>query len=257
MLMSWRPLLVRLNRHLRGAGVGAAAARDESGGSPAASSSSPTVVRLSPLEPEGIKRVQVGCGPHNLLAEWWNVDIRAFKGVDDVMDVTQDWPWSELDYIYGEHFLEHLSLEGACRFLLNGATALRSGGRIRLSTPSVEWVLRTHFTFDATGEQQRLKQTFAINRAFHGWGHHFLYSREFLVEALTAAGFHDITFHDYGQSQDPALCGLERHGGYRVVDGYPSVWIVEAVRGAECPAPSAEFLKLIQEQFGRYVDSGH
>lgn len=173
------------------------------------------------------------------------------------MDVTQDWPWSGLDCVYGEHFLEHLDIAGAFRFLVNGGRALRPGGRIRLSTPSVEWVLRTHFTFDKTGQDKRLDQTFAINRAFHGWGHRFLWSREFLETALTEVGFREVAFHAYGESGDPALRGLERHGGYRVVDGYPSVWVVEGVRGPTEPAPPSDFLKTVHDQFNRYVQSGH
>ena len=33
------------------------------------------------------------------------------------MDVTKPWPFNGLEYVYGEHFLEHLSLEGAIAFL--------------------------------------------------------------------------------------------------------------------------------------------
>ena len=74
-------------------------------------------LRLSPQNHNGIKKVQVGCGPHNIMADWWNVDIRPFPGIDQVMDVTKPWPFNGLEYVYGEHFLEHLSLEGAIAFL--------------------------------------------------------------------------------------------------------------------------------------------
>ena len=33
------------------------------------------------------------------------------------MDVTKPWFFNGLEYVYGEHFLEHLSLEGAIAFL--------------------------------------------------------------------------------------------------------------------------------------------
>jgi hypothetical protein len=41
--------------------------------------------------------------------------------------------------------------------------------------------------------------------------------------------FVDLTFHDYGTSDVAALQSIERHPGWAVVDGWPSVWIVEAV----------------------------
>lgn len=34
-----------------------------------------------------IRRVHVGCGPNNIFSDWWNVNIRHFKGLDQVMDV--------------------------------------------------------------------------------------------------------------------------------------------------------------------------
>jgi predicted SAM-dependent methyltransferase len=183
--------------------------------------------RQAPGTPGGTNRLHVGCGPKNLMDEWWNVDIRGFPGIDQVADVTAPWPWRNLDYVYGEHFLEHLTLDGAIRFLTEAAGALRTDGRIRLSTPGLEWVWRTHFDPAAT-EADRAAATYKANRAFYGWGHQFLYSRPMLERVLRGAGFTDLTFHRFGESDDPALCGLERHGAFEVVDSWPNVWIVEA-----------------------------
>ncbi len=186
--------------------------------------------RPGPGAPGGLNRVHVGCGPHNLMAEWWNVDIRRFPGIDQAADVTEPWPWRNLDYVYGEHFLEHLSLDQAILFLAQAAVALRPGGRIRLSTPGLEWVWRTHF--DSSGSPSEVvTSTYRANRAFYGWGHRFLYSRPMLEHVLQGAGFTALTFHDYGESEDPALRDIERHGGFAVVDGWPNVWIVEATPG--------------------------
>ena len=52
---------------------------------------------------ETLRRLNVGCGPHHALEHWWNVDIQAFDGVDQVMDVTQPWSFSDLELIYAEH----------------------------------------------------------------------------------------------------------------------------------------------------------
>jgi hypothetical protein len=45
--------------------------------------------RLSPDAPGGIKKLQVGCNPKNILPDWWNVDIRWFPGIDQVMTDTR------------------------------------------------------------------------------------------------------------------------------------------------------------------------
>jgi predicted SAM-dependent methyltransferase len=213
--------------------------------------------RLGPNEPGGIARLHVGCGPANLMADWWNVDIRAFKGVDEVADVTAPWPWRDLEYVYGEHFLEHLALDQAVSFLGQARDRLRPGGRIRLSTPGLEWVWHTHFTADGSAAKT-LEDTYRVNRAFHGWGHQFLYSRPFLEHVLTSSGLVDVRFFAYGESDDPNLRNLERHGTYEIVDNWPNVWNVEATRPAEEGGTrSGELEEEIEREFVRYVRSGH
>ncbi|MEO1352482.1 MAG: hypothetical protein AAFW84_27405, partial [Cyanobacteria bacterium J06635_15] len=167
------------------------------------------------------QKIHVGCGPKNLLEDWCNVDIRGFPGIDVVMDVTQEWPWKEIEYVYGEHFIEHLSLEGAISFLESAGNSLKAGGKIRVSTPSLEWVLTTHFTFQEA-DPQVLNETLKTNRAFHGWGHQFLYTKPMLSWLLTTMGYADVTFCQYGESSDPNLRNLERHGGYSESHGFPS-----------------------------------
>lgn len=168
--------------------------------------------------------------------------------------MTEPWPWQNLDYVYGEHFLEHLSLDGAIQFLAQAAAALRAGGRIRLSTPGLEWVWRTHFDASAPAPDV-VAGTYQANRAFYGWGHRFLYSRPMLEHVLQGAGFADLTFHRFGASDDPALRGPERHGDFEVIDTWPNVWIVEATPGGT--GPSTTLLAEADHELERYRRSGH
>lgn len=215
------------------------------------------VERLGPSHPDGMRRVNVGSGPKNLLPDWWNVDLRPFDGIDQAMDATGPWPWHErLEYVYAEHFLEHLTVPQALRFLVQAGNALESGGRIRLSTPSLEWVLTTHFDLAAHDPATRRSQTWQVNRAFHGWGHQFLYSRETLLHFVTGTGFESPVICDYGRSDSPALENLEQHGGWNVTDGYPSVWIVEALRGETPIALAKELESEAESNFVAYVRSG-
>lgn len=203
------------------------------------------------------KRIHVGSGPKALKADWWNVDLRPFKGIDEARDVVEPWTgYSDVEYVYGEHFLEHLRLDQAAIFLSNAHSVMKVGGRIRLSTPSLEWVLATHFDQTAKARDKIVSDTFKINRAFHGWGHQFLWSKPMLEDALEAAGFSELSFHSYGESSDSFLAGIEEHGGYTVTHGFPSVWIVEGVKRAARPRME-EFLQKAVAEFQRFVDGGH
>lgn len=203
-------------------------------------------------------RLHVGCGPKALKPAWWNVDLRAFQGVDEVRDVAAPWiGYPAVEYVYGEHFIEHLRIDQAVGFLANAHDIMREDGRIRLSTPSLEWVLSTHFNVAELDRSRMLANTYRVNRAFHGWGHRFLWSRPMLEEALSAVGFIDIKFYGYGESDDPFLRGIEEHGGYSVLQGLPSVWIVEAAKRSSVPARRAEFLETAVREFQRFVDGGH
>ena len=206
---------------------------------------------LKHRSPELIRRINFGCGPHHALEDWWNVDIHPFPGVDEVMDATQPWSSKGLELVYAEHFLEHLEPQAAIAFLRNALDALEIGGRIRLTTPSLEWVMKTHFTFSADADEER-RQTLVTNRAFHGWGHRFLYSKAILEWVVTGVGFQQVEFFDYGVSGVKHLEGIERHGNYSVSQGYPSVWIIEGVRASETRRVHA-LEAFFEEHFGRHV----
>jgi predicted SAM-dependent methyltransferase len=202
-------------------------------------------------------RLNIGCGPAHQKKGWYNIDVRPFPGVDEVRDATIPFDdLSPVEYIYCEHFLEHLSLEGALLFLRNSASALVPSGRIRLSTPALEWVLATHFDLAETFEDRIIQATLVINRAFHGWGHQFVWSKPMLHAALVAVGFQDIRFWTYGQSDDPVLVGLEEHGDFHISKGWPSVWVAEGVRGSRV-VENMNFMHRCEVEFQCHVRSGH
>lgn len=203
-------------------------------------------------------KLNVGCGPHHLRSGWLNMDIRPFKGVDVVRDATQ--PFGDLgpfSQIYSEHFLEHLPLGGAIKFLRNCLEALELGGQMRLATPGLEFVFLTHFDPFQASDQKMIKSTFATNRAFHGWGHQFLWTKALLLEAFRATGFSDIEFKKYGESNIEAFKGIEQHPGFRFQSGIPNYWVVEGSKKQANPVFDGQFEELARSEFIRYVDSGH
>lgn len=188
-------------------------------------------------------RLHIGCGSE-AMAGWTNVDIVSQPGVDVILDVRQPWPFHDVEYAFAEHFLEHLTLADGMVFLRSARAALRSEGVLRLSTPNLDWVWSTHYKppSELTAEE-RLLGCLEMNRAFHGWGHRFLYNLATLERALRAAGFREVTPRAYGESPVAALRGLERHERHRDLPGIPSVVVVEASGVAET---AREFEKLAE-----------
>lgn len=210
-----------------------------------------------PAYPQGVRKVHVGCGPHALLDGWCNADVRPFAGVDHVMDATEPWPFSGLTHVFGEHFIEHLEIDRAIDFLVHAGRSLAPGGRIRLSTPNLAWVMAAHPTHGDADVDQRIENTLALNRGFYGWGHRFLWTAEMLTGVMASLGYAGVELHDYGHSRDPELAGLERHGNYSVLDGLPSVIIAEGVRGSSPIAHNPSIQAWIDHEFLRHVRSGH
>jgi hypothetical protein len=181
-------------------------------------------------------RLHIGSGPL-AIEGWTNVDVSPWPGVDVVLDVREPWPFANVELIFAEHFLEHLTLTEGLRFLSECRRVLERDGVLRLSTPNLDWVWLTHYKPPAelTLDEQLLG-CLEINRAFHGWGHQFLYNFRTLELALGAAGFSEVAQREYGQSDIAALRDLERHERHDDVEGAPSVVVVEA-RGIATPDP--------------------
>ena len=179
-------------------------------------------------------RLHIGCGP-TPLAGWVNVDNQAYPGVDRVLDVTAGLPFEDVSLIYAEHFIEHLAYDAALAFLRECRRVLRDDGVLRLSTPNLDWVWASHYKKVMTNEEQILA-CFAINRAFRGWGHQFLYNERTLTATLLDAGFGSVARREYGESPHDALRGIERHEWQEDFDGLSHILIVEASgRGGAVP----------------------
>ena len=192
-------------------------------------------------------RLNVGCG-RLPLAGWINLDIQALPGVDRVVDARAGLPYRDAAAVYAEHFLEHLTLPEALEFLRSSHAALAPRGKLRLSTPNLAWVWQTHLpTFGDEAEVRR--RTLIANRAFYGWQHRFVWTRELLAEAVAACGFAEIRFERYGESADPALRGLEQHERYPDSPDLPHVLVVEAERGEATPKRHGAFLAFAREHF--------
>ncbi|HEV7488043.1 MAG TPA: hypothetical protein VGQ65_20415 [Thermoanaerobaculia bacterium] len=197
-------------------------------------------------------RLHIGSGPL-ALAGWTNVDIAPWPGVDLVLDVREAWPFTDVELIFAEHFIEHLTLADGHNFFRASRKALSPNGVLRVSTPNLDWVWLTHYkTPTQMSPAEHLTACLEINRAFHGWGHRFLYNLSLLELSLRAAGFADVVPKSYGESGNPVLSGLERHERHTDHSGAPSLVIVEASGVA---TPSAEFTTRVNEYVRDFTTS--
>lgn len=191
-------------------------------------------------------KLHIGCGPL-ALPGWINIDNQPYPGVDRVLDVTAGLPFEDVQSIFAEHFIEHLPFDAATALMRECRRALRDDGVLRLSTPNLDWVWASHYKKVMTPEEAVLA-CFAINRAFRGWGHHFLYNETTLRSLLLDAGFANVARRDYGQSEHADLRGIERHEWQPDFDGFSHILIVEASgRGGRAP----EYLEGPREMFVR------
>jgi len=158
-------------------------------------------------------------------------------GVDRVLDVGEGLPFENVAFLYAEHFLEHLTLNAALAFLRGCRRVLLPSGVLRLSTPNLDWVILTHYHYGRwADDSEAVRECLGVNRAFHGWGHQFLYNRQTLTLALRSAGFERVVFRGYGESDVAELRGLERHEPYDDNPEVPHVIIAEGTGRA--PAES-------------------
>jgi len=188
-----------------------------------------------------VERLHIGCG-RAAIAGWVNVDLLDLPGVDRVIDVSEGLPFEEVAFAYAEHFLEHLSLNEGLSFLRVCRRVLAPSGVLRVSTPNLDWVVRTHYRSAFwTSDEDALADCVNVNRAFHAWGHQFLYNRPMLAKMLRTVGFERVTFHTYGESDRPELAGLEHHEAYLDTNELPHVLIAQATGVADPIAPPELF----------------
>jgi hypothetical protein len=192
--------------------------------------------------------LHVGSGRERLDG-WVNIDLQDLPGVDVVADVTKGLDFTGAAAVFAEHFLEHLAIDDAFAFLAEAHRALAPGGWLRLSTPNLEWVWATHYHREASAAEREV-MALRANRAFHAWGHRFLWNWPLLEEALAAGGFAPVRSCRYGESELPVFRGIERHATYGDDPDLPHVLIAEACRtGSPDRARLRKLRDLVETEF--------
>jgi len=172
-----------------------------------------------------IRRLHLGCS-ELLRPGWFNTDKYPRRITVAYCDATGRYPFENdaFDYVFTEHMIEHVPYAGGESLVRECLRVLKPGGKLRISTPDLERILAlrepttqlekeyVQYALGAIPEAIDGQVSFFINQFMRAWGHTFIYDRETLSGLMRSAGFINITARRPGESDDPELTDIERHG---------------------------------------------
>jgi predicted SAM-dependent methyltransferase len=171
-------------------------------------------------------RLHFACGTVRLPG-WINIDRDPASEIIDVSwDIRQPLPIADgsCEYIFHEHFLEHLTVAEGLAFLRECRRLLAPGGVLRVAMPDLAECVRQYYEDDwrqpwmkKYGYEWIQTRAETINIEFREWEHKWLYDREELHRRLRESGFATIRDCVRLESHVPALRGLETREESRLV----------------------------------------
>lgn len=166
--------------------------------------------RLKPL------KLNLGCGKVRFKG-WVNIDIDHTS--DIVLDLRKPLPFQaeSVDFVYNEHFIEHLTFEESSRVLAEIHRCLKKDGVLRVATPDLDYVIEKYGSTDwrnqdwltLPGYDYIKTRGCMINTSFRAWEHKYLFNEEDLTDVLRSAGFKYIKRCNFRTSSNGELQGLE------------------------------------------------
>lgn len=167
------------------------------------------------------RMLNVGCGT-DYKEGWINIDNNSDDNIEKLdlsHDLRNPLPYKDntVDYIFNEHFFEHLTVEEGQGAMKEFMRVLIPGGVMRIAMPDLaqaveaycdtKWKDREFMKkFDLDFVQTRAE---LLNMNFRWWGHQWLYDWEELERRLKQAGYTKIKQCEYHISDHPHLCNLE------------------------------------------------
>jgi len=169
----------------------------------------------------GEKKLVLGCGA-SILTGWLNTDFEPVSDEVTYVNVTLPFPFPDgtFDYIFTEHMIEHIPYADAQHMLRECFRVMKPGGRIRVSTPNLEFLfdlyrsdkspLQKEYIRWCAGEWGVKEQdTHVINFYARAWGHCFIYDEKVLKKAMEEAGFVEVERCALNESRNPIFQNIE------------------------------------------------
>jgi predicted SAM-dependent methyltransferase len=153
---------------------------------------------------------------------WINIDNNSDENIEK-LDLNWDlrnplpFPADSVDFIFNEHFIEHLSVEDALRAIQDFMRILKPGGVLRIAMPDLETAVKNYQDKNWRKKDfiKRFNMEFVktpaelLNMNFRWWGHKWLYDWEELERRLGDAGCTKIKRAKLGKSRHRPLRNLE------------------------------------------------
>jgi predicted SAM-dependent methyltransferase len=158
-------------------------------------------------------KLHLGCGS-NYIEGWVNIDLES-PAAEVHADLRHPLPYTDgaIDFIFNEHFIEHITLEEGITFLKECRRLLKPGGILRISTPDLRWLIATYMSgkLDEWADVGWVPESSCrmVNGGMRLWGHQFVYDLEELSNSLRKSGFSEIRQMPYRESACSELIGLE------------------------------------------------
>jgi methyltransferase family protein len=197
------------------------------------------------MKNNAVHKLQLGAGDFNLPG-WLNTDIGPIEG-QAFLDATKPFPLpdSSFQVVSSEQVIEHLTSEQGLSMMKESFRILVHGGKVRVATPNLLQLMDL-LRPDKTPEQLAYIKAkidwhhwtatadpanVIVNLEVNEFGHRFVYTPTMLRSTMEAAGFTQIRQYKSGESDDPALKGIEvrSHSSVANIDRYETM-VFEAVR---------------------------
>lgn len=178
--------------------------------------------------------LNIGCGT-DYKEGWINIDNNSNNNIERLdlnWDLRHALPYDDnsVDFIFNEHFIEHLTVDESRQSLKDFMRVLKPGGVMRIAMPDMADVVEL-YNDPKWKERPVLKnhglefvQTKAemVNMSFSWWGHKWLYDWEELERRLKEVGCTEMKRCPLRKSKHKELNNLESREG--------SLLIVEVVK---------------------------
>jgi predicted SAM-dependent methyltransferase len=163
-----------------------------------------------------MRKLHLGSGKE-ILEGWINIDMLDIAHPDYVTwDLAGGLPSfykdESVDFIFSQHFLEHLTRSQALALLSDCYRKLKPGGVMRIVVPDLAEVVRRYNknnVYADKGGYSPKNRCEMMNDAFHKWGHKYMYDFAELHELVREAGFNSVYWPHHRASKHPELCFLE------------------------------------------------